>query len=109
MLNMWHTFFTNRQNILAPKGPSSVAQEYKTEHDLHSCATEEGPPFGVKTFCLLVKKCTTSLTLNYPHPNEYPDVVMNLYSIIDTLLHIPVYYVHVLLIAHSMLPPHAPT
>ena len=25
-------FFTNRQNVLAPKGPSSVAQVYKTEH-----------------------------------------------------------------------------
>ena len=24
-------FFANRQNISAPKGPSSVAQEYKTE------------------------------------------------------------------------------
>ena len=30
---------------------------------LYSCATEEGP-FGAETFCLLVKKCATCLTLN---------------------------------------------
>ena len=31
MLNTWYTF-TKRQNVSAPKGPSSVAQEYKTVH-----------------------------------------------------------------------------
>ena len=49
-------FFTNRQNVLTPKGgPSSVAQEYKSCSVLYSCATEEGP-LGAKMFCLLVKK-----------------------------------------------------
>ena len=69
---MWHTLFTNRQNVSAPKGPSSVEQEYKTELNrteqnrteqnrttcscsvLYSYATEGGP-FGAETFCLLIK------------------------------------------------------
>ena len=46
---------------------------------LYSCATEEGP-FGAETFCLLVKIVCHMFNAQSTLPNEYPDVVMNLYS-----------------------------
>ena len=54
--------FIDRQNVSAPKGPSSVAQEYKREHVCHMFNAQ--PALS----------------------NDYFDVAMNVYSIIAGIL-----------------------
>ena len=60
-INFIHTHQVLSLVHLPPPIYSAVAF-FPTCSVLYSCATEEGP-FRAETFCLLVKKCTTCLTL----------------------------------------------
>ena len=63
---MWYTFYQQAKRF-SPKGPSSVAQEYKTEqvhHVLFCTLVQLKKALLGRNVLPVGKKCTTCLTLN---------------------------------------------